>query len=129
MTIRLGCATAWSAGAVTLGVSPVSVSDAGVGSETALVVTSTVGVAPVSASPAALAAAVRGEETGIGSSEVHVGGGVNAANIQGCLDYLNQTRWDGVVSIECSGTDENTRKSVEWMRAVVKALNKKPGRK
>ena len=73
----------------------------------------------------ALAATVRGEETGIGSSEVFVGGGVNAENIRKCLVYLQQTGWDGVVSIECSGTDENTRKSVEWMKGVVKGLKKK----
>lgn len=72
-----------------------------------------------------LAAAVRGEETGIGSSEVHVGGGVNADHIRNCMEYLNKTGWDGVVSIECSGTDENTRKSVEWLRGVVKGLKKK----
>jgi hypothetical protein len=29
-----------------------------------------------------------------------------------------------VVSIECHGSDENTRKSVEWMRGVVKGLKK-----
>ncbi len=68
----------------------------------------------------ALAAAVRGEETGIGSSEVPVGGGVNAQNIQRCLDYLNQTKWDGVVSIECHGSDANTAASVKWMKAAVK---------
>lgn len=73
----------------------------------------------------ALAAALRGEETGIGSSEVSVGGGVNAENIRACLDYLQATQWDGVVSIECSGTDDNTRKSVEWLRGIVQ----KPGRK
>jgi sugar phosphate isomerase/epimerase len=72
----------------------------------------------------ALAAAVRGEETGIGSSEVYVGGGVNADNIRNCMAYLHRGGWNGVVSIECSGTDENTRKSVEWMRGVVKGLGK-----
>lgn len=70
----------------------------------------------------ALAAAVRGEETGIGSSEVPVGGGVNAENIRRCFEYLHATGWDGAVSIECSGTDENTRKSLEWVRGVVKSL-------
>jgi len=70
----------------------------------------------------ALAAAVRGEETGIGSSEVHVGGGVNAENIRKCMVFLNGEGWDGVVSIECSGTDENTRKSVEWMQGVLRDL-------
>ncbi|MEW6359704.1 MAG: sugar phosphate isomerase/epimerase family protein [Planctomycetota bacterium] len=68
-----------------------------------------------------LAAAVRGEETGIGSSIVPVGGGVNADNIRKCVAYLQQTKWDGVVSIECHGSDENTRASVDFMRGVVKA--------
>ena len=77
----------------------------------------------------ALAAALRGEETGIGSSEVFVGGGVNADNIRKCLEFLNQTGWDGVVSIECSGTDENIRKSVEWMRALVGGLKAGKARK
>ena len=67
----------------------------------------------------ALAAAVRGEETGIGSSEVPVGGGVNADNIRAVIRYLQETDWDGAVSLECSGTDENTRKSLEFMRSVV----------
>jgi len=77
----------------------------------------------------ALAAAVRGEETGIGCSEVPVGGGVNADNIRNCMAYLNQTGWDGVVSIECSGTDENTRASVVWMRELVKSLKPTKGKK
>lgn len=76
-----------------------------------------------------LAAAVRGEETGIGSSEVFVGGGVNAENIRQCLRYLDGTGWDGVVSIECSGTPQNTRKSVDWMRSVVAELSKPAKRK
>ena len=71
-----------------------------------------------------LALAVRGEETGIGSSEVHVGGGVNAENIRECLDYFHQTGWNGAVSIECGGTDESTRQSVEWMRGVVRGLKR-----
>jgi len=74
----------------------------------------------------ALAAAVRGEETGIGCSEVPVGGGVNAANIQRCLDYLNQTRWDGVVSIECHGADANIAASVKWMKSAVQSKRAAP---
>ena len=74
----------------------------------------------------ALAAAARGDETGIGSSEVYVGGGVNADNIRACMDYLRETKWDGVVSIECSGTDENTRRSVEWMRGLLKPRRGNP---
>jgi len=68
---------------------------------------------------AELAAAVRGEETGIGSSIVPVGGGVNADNIRKCIAFLKETKWDGAVSIECHGSDENTAASVRWMREVV----------
>jgi sugar phosphate isomerase/epimerase len=71
-----------------------------------------------------LARASRGEETGIGSSEAPVGSGVNAENIRSCLEFLNQAGWDGVVSLECCGTDSNTRRSVEWIRGVVKDLRK-----
>jgi sugar phosphate isomerase/epimerase len=67
----------------------------------------------------ALAAAARGEETGIGSSESAVGGGVNAGNIEAVVRYLQETAWDGVVSIECHGSDENTLKSLEFMRRIV----------
>lgn len=66
-----------------------------------------------------LAAAVRGEETGIGSSIVPVGGGANADNIKQVFRYLNETSWDGVVSIECHGSDENTRASVEFLRGLL----------
>lgn len=69
---------------------------------------------------AELAAAAPGEETGIGSSIVPVGGGVNAANIQRCLDHLERTGWNGVVSIECHGSDENTAASVAWMQQAVR---------
>jgi sugar phosphate isomerase/epimerase len=68
---------------------------------------------------AGLAAAARGEETGIACSEVPIGGGVNAENIKKCIDYLHQTQWSGVVSIECYGSDENIRKSVEFLRGIV----------
>jgi len=68
---------------------------------------------------AGLAAAMRGEETGIACSEVPIGGGVNAENIKKCIQFLNETDWNGAVSIECSGTDENTRKSVEFLRPLV----------
>jgi len=68
---------------------------------------------------AGLAAAVRGEETGIACSEVPIGGGVNAENIKQCLQYLRQTDWSGVVSIECYGSDENIRSSAEFLRPLV----------
>lgn len=73
---------------------------------------------------AELAAAARGEETGIGSSVVPVGGGVNADNIRRCLEFLHKTKWDGAVSIECHGSDENTDASVKWMKELVQSLKK-----
>jgi sugar phosphate isomerase/epimerase len=66
-----------------------------------------------------LAAAVRGEETGIAMSEVPIGGGVNAENIKRCIEFLKETDWSGAVSIECSGTDENIAKSVEFLRGLI----------
>ena len=68
---------------------------------------------------AELAAAVRGEETGIAMSEAFIGGGVNADNIKKVLEYLNETKWDGEVSVECSGTEDNMQKSVEWLRSII----------
>lgn len=70
----------------------------------------------------ALAAALRGEETGIGSSEVPIGGGVNAENIRQVFHYLAETQWQGVVSIECHGSDENMRASVDFLRGVLAEL-------
>ena len=72
---------------------------------------------------AGLAAAVRGEETGIACSEVPIGGGVNADNIQKCLAFLNETKWEGVASLECYGADENIRKSVDFLRALTGSRN------
>ncbi|MCH5372730.1 MAG: sugar phosphate isomerase/epimerase, partial [Planctomycetes bacterium] len=66
-----------------------------------------------------LASAARGEETGIAVSEVAVGGGVNAENIRRCIDLMKQTNWHGNVSIECFGSEENTRASVEFMRGIL----------
>jgi sugar phosphate isomerase/epimerase len=67
---------------------------------------------------ASLAAASRGEETGIAVSEVSVGEGVNAPNIKKILEYLMSTKWDGEVSLECAGTEEKTRKSYEWLKSI-----------
>jgi inosose dehydratase len=69
-----------------------------------------------------LAAAARGEETGIGSSAVPVGGGVNAENITACLALLAEAGFSGVASIECHGSDQNTTASVSWMRRQLAAL-------
>ncbi|MGA2498024.1 MAG: sugar phosphate isomerase/epimerase family protein [Tepidisphaeraceae bacterium] len=71
-----------------------------------------------------LAAAARGEDTGIGCSVVPVGGGVNADGIRKCLELLHKTKWDGSVSIECHGSDENTAASVKWMRELLQSLSR-----
>ncbi len=39
--------------------------------------------------------------------------------------FIASLGYDPGVSLGCSGTDENTRKSVEWMKGVVKGLGKK----
>ncbi len=67
----------------------------------------------------ALAAAMRGEETGIATSEVPLGGGVNADNIRSCVRYLKETAWCGVLSIECSGLPQNIAQSVAFMRQLL----------
>ena len=66
-----------------------------------------------------LAAAARGEETGIAVSEVPIGGGVNAENIKNCIAFLKETDWNGAISIECYGADDNIRQSVEFLRALL----------
>ena len=66
-----------------------------------------------------LAAALRGEDTGIACSEVPIGGGVNAENIKNCIALLQETGWSGAVSIECNGADENIRDSVEFLRSLL----------
>lgn len=63
-----------------------------------------------------LAAIARGEDTGIATSEVGIGEGVNAQNIEKCVNYLKDIDWDGVVSIECYGADEKIQSSVEFLR-------------
>jgi sugar phosphate isomerase/epimerase len=67
----------------------------------------------------ALAAAALGKDTGIGTSEVPLGGGVNADNIRRCVDYLKATRWAGVLSLECYGSDVNICLSVEFLRTLL----------
>jgi sugar phosphate isomerase/epimerase len=66
-----------------------------------------------------LAAAVLGDETGIATSEVPIGGGVNAENIEACIAYLKQSDWSGVLSIECYGSDENIAQSIEFLRGLI----------
>ena len=63
-----------------------------------------------------LARAVRGGETGIATSVVAIGEGVNAENIAGCIELLKEINWDGVLSIECEAAPGNIEKSLEWLR-------------
>ena len=65
---------------------------------------------------------MRGEETGIGSSIVPVGGGVNAENIRKCFQYLHDTGWSGVVSLECHGSDQNNEASLAFCREILQGL-------
>lgn len=66
-----------------------------------------------------LAARARGEETGIATSEVPVGGGANADNIRQCVAYLRQSQWSGVLSVECCGTEDNLRRSLAFLRELL----------
>ncbi|MBI4602348.1 MAG: sugar phosphate isomerase/epimerase [Planctomycetes bacterium] len=63
-----------------------------------------------------LARAVRGGETGIATSVVSIGEGVNADNIARCIELLKEIRWSGVLSIECEAVPGNVEKSLEWLR-------------
>ncbi|MFA6544054.1 MAG: sugar phosphate isomerase/epimerase family protein [Limisphaerales bacterium] len=69
--------------------------------------------------PKAMAEAARGEETGVACSDTSIGSGANAANIKACIDYLKQTKWNGVFSIETLGSPPNIRDSVNWLRSAI----------
>ncbi len=68
-----------------------------------------------------LAAAARGEETGIVSSEVALGEGVNAQNIIECLRLLAEAGFAGTVCIECHG-EQRSETSFKWLSQQVAAL-------
>ncbi len=63
-----------------------------------------------------LAKKVRGGETGIATSVVAIGEGVNAENIAGCIELLKEINWDGVISIECEAAPGKMEQSIEWLR-------------
>lgn len=64
-----------------------------------------------------LAAAARGELTGIALSHCAVGEGVNADNIRRCVDVLAGVGFDGVLSIECEGQGgPMIERSLAWVR-------------
>ena len=53
-----------------------------------------------------------------GASEVHVGQGINAGNIEKIVELLKAENWSGPMSLECRG-EANSLKSLEWFRGVV----------
>ncbi len=73
-----------------------------------------------------LAAAMRGELTGIAVSQTAIGDGVNADNIRQCFDILADIGYDGVVSIECEGQGgPMIEKSLAWVRELVNETNQR----
>jgi len=63
-----------------------------------------------------LAEAVRGGLTGIPTSVVSIGEGVNAENIAGCIEILKDANWDGVLSIESEAAPGKIEQSLDWLR-------------
>jgi sugar phosphate isomerase/epimerase len=73
-----------------------------------------------------LAAAARGELTGIAVSHCAVGEGVNAGNIRQCVEILADGGFDGVLSIECEGQGgPMIERSLAWLREVVADAEKR----
>jgi sugar phosphate isomerase/epimerase len=70
-----------------------------------------------------LAAAVRGEQTGIAVSNCAIGDGVNAENIRKVLTILKDVGFDGVLSMECEGAGgPMIEKSLAWLRRTLGEL-------
>ena len=70
-----------------------------------------------------LAAAVRGEQTGIAVSNCAIGDGVNAENIRKVLTILRDIGYDGVLSMECEGAGgPMIEKSLAWLRRTLREL-------
>jgi sugar phosphate isomerase/epimerase len=73
-----------------------------------------------------LAAALRGELTGIAVSQCAIGDGVNIENIKKCFDILVEIKYDGVVSLECEGQGgPMIEKSLACVRQLVDESNKR----
>ena len=71
-----------------------------------------------------LAAAARGEQTGIAVSHCSLGQGVNAQNIRSCLEILRDSGYDGVLSMECEGQGgPMIEQSLQWMHETLAELN------
>jgi sugar phosphate isomerase/epimerase len=71
-----------------------------------------------------LAAAERGELTGIAVSQCAVGDGVNADNIRACINLLGKSGYDGVLSLECEGQGgPMIEQSLAWLRSLLGAAS------
>ncbi len=67
-----------------------------------------------------LAAQSGGELTGIAVSHCAIGEGVNADNIVRCVEFLKETGYSGVVSLECEGQGgPMLEQSLAWFRRVL----------
>jgi len=70
-----------------------------------------------------LAAATRGQQTGIAVSHCALGDGVNADNIKKCLALLRDHGYRGVLSMECEGQGgPMIERSLAWLRGVLKEM-------
>ncbi len=69
-----------------------------------------------------LAAASRGDLTGIAVSHCAIGDGVNAENIKKCLAILRDSGYSGVLSIECEGDGgPMIERSLAWVKEQIDA--------
>jgi sugar phosphate isomerase/epimerase len=72
---------------------------------------------------ASLAAATRGQQTGIAVSQCALGDGVNADNIRTCLTVLRDHGYTGVLSMECEGQGgPMIEASLAWVRRTLAEL-------
>ena len=70
-----------------------------------------------------LAAAARGDLTGIAVSHCAIGEGVNADNIRRCVELLHRRGFEGVLSIECEGQGgPMIERSLQWVRGLVQEV-------
>lgn len=70
-----------------------------------------------------LAAAARGELTGIAVSHCAIGSGVNADNIRQCVRLLVENGYSGVLSLECEGAGgPMIEQSLAWVRELLCSL-------
>jgi sugar phosphate isomerase/epimerase len=75
-----------------------------------------------------LAAAARGDLTGIAVSQCAIGDGVNAENIRAGLSILARAGYDGVLSLECEGqAGPMIEKSLTWLREELQAAESRSG--